>query len=40
MREVVERLGADFALLDEDFAADLEQVQRAQSIIEPPTWPD
>ena len=40
MREVVERMGADFALLDEDFAADLEQVQREQSIIEPPAWPN
>lgn len=36
MREVVARLGADFALLDEDFATDLELIQRAQSPIEPP----
>lgn len=40
MREVVARLGADFVLLDEDFAADLELIQRAQATLGSPPWPN
>ncbi|HEX5504152.1 MAG TPA: hypothetical protein VFW96_16120 [Thermomicrobiales bacterium] len=39
MREVLAHRGADFALLDEDFATDLEQIQRAQPTLRPPPWP-